>query len=58
MANMFHCRFENTCGDLYECFVAMANGEELSSSEKRYAERMRAICERYIEAFDNNSKEE
>lgn len=58
MANMYHCRFENTYGDLSECFGAIANGENLSSSEMRYAERMRVLCERYIAAFDNYCEEE
>lgn len=53
MPNMSYCRFENTFGDLFECFRALENEEQLSSSEMRYAERMRVLCENYVEAFDD-----
>lgn len=58
MVNMSYCRFENTFSDLYACFRALENGEQLSVSEMDYAKRMRVLCEDYVEAFDDYCEEE
>lgn len=52
MANMSYCRFENTYSDLCDCFNAIKNGEKLSEDELYYAEKMRNLCEKFIEEFD------
>ncbi len=49
MANMSYCRFENTTGDLEDCYNALGdlqdlNDEELSESEKRYAKQLIWLC--------------
>lgn len=52
---MSYCRFENTYRDLTDCVGALEDGEKLSASEKRYAKRMRDLCEEYIELFNEPS---
>lgn len=46
MGNMSYCRFENTYEDLEDCYNALAEDglEELSTSEKKYAERLIKMC--------------
>jgi hypothetical protein len=54
MPNMSYCRFENTYKDLLDCFRALRDLDELndlSDSEKRYAERLINLCE---EIFSEN----
>jgi len=58
MANMSYCRFRNTARDLSDCVGVLedfANDPEMSqpqNGESNAAERMRELCERYIEAYD------
>lgn len=64
MANMSYCRFRNTRTDLEDCVNALENStehkgtyvdedfDEISQEEISAAKRMRSLCERYIEAFD------
>jgi hypothetical protein len=54
MPNMSYCRFENTYKDLLDCFRALRDLDELndlSDSEKSYAERLINLCE---EIFNEN----
>jgi hypothetical protein len=54
MPNMSYCRFENTYKDLLDCFRALRDLDELndlSDSEKSYAERLIKLCE---EIFNEN----
>jgi hypothetical protein len=46
MANMSHCRFENTLSDLQDCQRALDDDflESLSESERRAAERLIRVC--------------
>lgn len=53
MANMSYCRFENTYSDLCDCFNAIKAGEKLSENEMYYAQKMRNLCESFIEEFDD-----
>lgn len=52
MASMSYCRFENTCSDFFKCIDALENFEDLSDSERHYAELMFKYTERYIDAFE------
>jgi hypothetical protein len=55
MSNMSYCRFQNTAGDLEDCVDALkeiGELEELSDSERSYAERMKSICENYLEEYE------
>lgn len=58
MANMSYCRFENTYGDLEDCVEALRNGKDISKSEKQYADRMRELCDEFIELYDGISEED
>lgn len=56
MANMSYCRFENTHSDLQDCETALYNIEsldELSESEKKYAERLIKMCRNIADNFEN-----
>jgi len=46
MANMEHCRFQNTLGDLEDCYVTLANDdvEELSLDERIAMRRLIDLC--------------
>jgi hypothetical protein len=50
MANMSHCRFENTYRDLKDCVYNMDNGS--SYSEKHYMKKMRELCKEFIAEYD------
>ena len=56
MANMSYCRFENTYSDLIDCANALEDialdNESISRIEWRYAKRLRGLCERFVDAFD------
>lgn len=42
MGNMSYCRFQNTLGDLQDCYDSM--GEELSAEEERARKRLIKLC--------------
>ena len=47
MGNMSYCRFENTLGDLRDCYDAlgeMPNTDDLSESEKRAMSQLIRLC--------------
>ena len=44
MGNMSYCRFENTSGDLQDCFDNFDDFLELSEGEKRARVRMIKLC--------------
>ena len=57
MANMSYCRFENTSNDMRDCVDAMEEAYDLaeldlSKSEQRSMNRMRELCDRFIEQYD------
>ena len=62
MANMSYCRFENTYYDLIDCKNALLDiaedGESISKREWAYAKRMRDLCERFIDSFDEIDESE
>lgn len=43
MGNMSYCRFENTVGDLQDCYDAM-DERDLSESEAKARRRLIALC--------------
>lgn len=58
MPNMSYCRFQNTLGDLQDCFNSMSDFssreewlESLSSDEKRAAKRLLKLCEDVVNEF-------
>lgn len=48
MGNMSYCRFENTYNDLKDCYQAIKNGDDLSSSEQAYKERLIKLCSKIM----------
>jgi hypothetical protein len=48
MPNMSYCRFQNTLGDLKECYETLGEKEisELSEDEQRAARRLIKLCSR------------
>ena len=44
MGNMDYCRFENTVGDLDDCYDAMINEHNLSESETKARKRLIVRC--------------
>jgi len=57
MSNMSYCRFENTSDDLFDCLNAMQDAStleimDLSEEETRSMNRMRRLCERFLEEYE------
>ena len=44
MGNMSYCRFQNTVGDLEDCYDAIMEGGELSSEEESAKDRLIELC--------------
>lgn len=53
MSYMSYCVFEGVSSDIQECIDKLNNSDELSPSESRYAERLRMLCEWYMDAYDD-----
>lgn len=55
MANMSYCRFENTLGDLRDCFTALREGDDdtqMSEYERGARNGLLALCAKIAEEFD------
>ena len=50
---MSYCRFENTFGDLQDCYEALAEKslDELSETEKKYATKLIKMCRDIADDF-------
>jgi len=44
MSNMSYCRFQNTLGDLQDCYEHI-DDEDLSKEEERAKQRLILLCE-------------
>ena len=44
MANMSYCRFQNTLGDLEDCFENIDDIQNMSDEEKEAREQLIDIC--------------
>lgn len=51
MSNMSYCRFENTLGDLQDCYDALREGAELSEEEERAKEWLIQLCSEIHQDF-------
>lgn len=53
MGNMSYCRFENTYEDLVECYETLQEKylDELSETERKYAEKLIKLCENIVDDF-------
>lgn len=55
---MSYCRFENTYKDLVDCYNAMMDGiEDLSSTEKKYFEKMVKLCKQIADDFNEDEED-
>ena len=57
MSNMSYCRFQNTSFDLADCVNSMVEAYNLedmglSESEKKAMNRMRKLCEQFLDEYD------
>jgi len=62
MANMSYCRFQNTYNDFLDCYQALVGADnvedlmnELSSSEKLYAEKLFRLCRDVVEIVEESN---
>lgn len=60
MGNMSYCRFENTYSDLQDCYDALGEKslDELSESEKKYAQRLIKMCKDIAADFGDEDDED
>jgi len=60
MGNMSYCRFENTYGDLKDCYDALEEKslDELSEKEKKYAKKLIKMCKDIADDFLDNEDDE
>ena len=59
MSNMSYCRFQNTLGDLQECFEAFEEGnEDLSREEQQAKLSLLEVCKNIVELDDANDVSE
>lgn len=45
MPNMSYCRFQNTLGDLRDCYENMDNPKQLSEEEQKARKALIKLCE-------------
>jgi hypothetical protein len=50
MANMSYCRFENTLGDLRDCYDHM-DEDDISAAECKAREKLLALCARIASEY-------
>ena len=57
---MSYCRFENTYGDLQDCYDALGEKslEELSETEKKYAKKLIKMCREIADDFLEDEDED
>ena len=61
MANMSYCRFQNTYQDLKDCIESIeyrTDIKDLPEIEKKYALKLRELCEEYLELSEIEEEEE
>ena len=55
MGNMGYCRFENTVGDLEDCYEHF--GDQLESNEElRARKRMLKVCKDIVQEYGENEE--
>jgi hypothetical protein len=65
MANMGHCRFENTYGDLQDCYTALIEGgsieeveENANQYESKYIRKLVELCKDIVNDFGDEIEED
>lgn len=56
MGNMHYCRFENTLGDLRECYDDM-DSNDLSESEQKARKRLVKLCRQIADDYSELADE-
>lgn len=57
MSNMSHCRFQNTLGDLRDCYDALCDEGEMSDDECRAKEALIGLCSQIHYDFGEDDDE-
>lgn len=52
---MSYCRFENTVGDLHDCYENWDEVDDHSEREKRARQRLLALCKRIVNEFGEDA---
>ena len=52
MGNMGYCRFENTLGDLRDCFDHWDDVDEDAEDETKAQVKMLKLCKRIVDNYD------
>ena len=58
---MSYCRFQNTYQDLKDCIESIeyrTDIKDLPEIEKKYALKLRKLCEEYLELVESEEEEE
>lgn len=50
---MSYCRFEGTAEELGLCITDLIDDIDLSDREANYANRLKSLCEEYLQAYDD-----
>lgn len=56
MSNMSYCRFENTFGDLDDCYEYLFDNN-LSNREKMYRDRLVKLCKQIASEYEEEDEE-
>ncbi len=51
MSNMSYCRFQNTLGDLRDCYEALPYPDDLSEDEKYAMKQLIKLCATITEEY-------
>ena len=57
MANMGYCRFENTLGDLRDCYEAMED-MDLSETEEKAKKRLMKLCQKIVADYCDDGNDD
>lgn len=55
MSNMSYCRFQNTEGDLRDCYDALNDDDELSPEEEKAKQRLIKLCQKIADNYGEES---
>ena len=57
MANMDYCKFENTLGDLRQCYDNMDIDDDASDYEKRARQSLLLLCKNIADDYESEIEE-
>ena len=56
MSTMGYCRFQNTLGDLRDCYDHIDDTEEMSDEEKKARLKLIAVCKEIADDHEDEMK--